>query len=93
MQACQLAVKERKFEFMRHRLPFLGHVVLAGGVSPDTTKVDAIAQPAAPADISQLRSLLGCCNFYEQLIRGYARIESPQTDLLGSHVPWEWGPS
>ena len=35
MQARQLAVKERKCEFMRHRLTFLGHVVLAGGVSPN----------------------------------------------------------
>ena len=34
MQARQLAVKERKCEFMRHRLTFLGHVVSAGGVSP-----------------------------------------------------------
>ena len=35
MQARQLAVKERKCEFMRQRLTFLGHVVSAGGVSPD----------------------------------------------------------
>ena len=93
MQARQLAVKERKCEFMRHRLTFLGHVVLVGGVSPDPTKVEAIAQLAAPADISQLRSFLGCCNFYEHFIRGYARITSPLTDLLGSHMPWEWGPT
>ena len=59
MQAHQLAVKERKCEFMRHRLTFLGHVVLAGGVSPDPTKVEAIAQLAAPADVSQLRSFFG----------------------------------
>ena len=93
MQARQLAVKERKCEFMRHRLTFLGHVVSAGGVSPDPTKVEAIAQLAAPADVSQLRSFLGCCNFYERFIRGYARIASPLTDLLGSRVPWEWGPT
>ena len=67
MQARQLAVKERKCEFMRHRLTFLGHVVSAGGVSPDPTKVEAIAQLVAPADVSQLRSFLGCCNFYERL--------------------------
>ena len=34
MQARQLAVKEWKCEFMRHRLTFLGHVVLAGGCLP-----------------------------------------------------------
>ena len=86
MQARQLAVKEQKCEFMRHRLTFLGHVVSAGGVSPDPTKVDAIAQLAAPADISQLHSFLGYCNFYERDIRGYARMAFPLTDLLGSRV-------
>ena len=87
MQARQLAVKERKCEFMCHRLTFLGHVASAGGVFPDPTKVDAIMQLAAPADISQLRSFLGCFNFYERFIHGYAHIASPLTDLLGSCVP------
>ena len=91
MQARQLAVKEQKCEFMRHRLTFLGHVVSAGGISPDPTKVEAIAQLAAPADVSQLHSFLGCCNFYKRFICGYARIASPLTDLLGSCVPWRWG--
>ena len=72
MQGSQLAVEEWKCEFKRHRLTFLGHVVSAGGVSPNPTKVDAIAQLAAHADISQLHSFLGCCNFYERFIRGFA---------------------
>ena len=88
MQARQLAVKEWKCEFMRHRLTFLGHVVSAGGVSPYPAKVEAIVQLAAPADISQPHSFLGCCNFYKRFIHGYACIASPLTDLLGSRVPW-----
>ena len=87
MQACQLAAKERKSECMCHRLAFLGHVVSAGGVSLDPAKVDAIVQLAAPIDVSQLRSFLGCCNFYERFIRDYACIASPLTDLLGTRVP------
>ena len=93
MQARQLAVKERKYEFMHHRLTLLGDVVSAVGVSPDPTKVEAIAQLAAPADVSQLRSFLGCCNFYKRFICGYACIASPLTNLLGSRVLWEWVPT
>ena len=88
MRQRQLAVKRKKCEFMRARLTFLGHVVSAGGVAPDPTKVEAIAKLAAPTDVSKLRSFLGCCNFYERFVSGYARLAAPLTDLLGDKVPW-----
>ena len=69
----------------------LGHVVQAGSVSPDPAKVEAIAKLAPPAEISQLRSFLGCCKFYERFIKHYAEIAAPLTDLLGSKVQWVWG--
>ena len=78
---------------MRHRFTFLGHVLSAGGVTPDPAKVEAITQLVTPADISQLRSFLGCCNFYERFVQCYTCIAAPLTDLLGLHVPWEWGPT
>ena len=87
----KLAVKHKKCEFMRDKLVYLGHVVQAGDVSPDPTKVEAIAKLAPPADVSQLRSFLGCCNFYERFVKQYAEIAAPLTDLLGFKVQWVWG--
>ena len=52
MRDRKLAVKRKKCEFMRDKLVYLGHVVQAGGVSPDPAKVETIAKLAAPADIS-----------------------------------------
>ena len=51
MRDRKLSVK-RKCEFMRDKLVYLGHVVQAGGVSPDPAKVEAIAKLAPPADVS-----------------------------------------
>ena len=65
MRDPKLAVKRKKCEFMRDKLVYLGHVVQAGGVSPDPAKVEAIMKLAPPVDVSQLRSFLRCCNFYE----------------------------
>ena len=48
----KLAVKRKKCDFMRDKLVYLGHVVQAGGVSPDPAKVEAIAKLAPPAEIS-----------------------------------------
>ena len=86
MRDCKLAVKRKKCEFMRDKLVYLGHVVQAGGVSSDPAKVETIVNLAPPADISQLRSFLGCCNFYERFFKHYAEIAAPLTDLLGSKV-------
>ena len=91
MRDRKLAVKRKKCEFMRDKLVYLGHVVQAGGVSPDPAKVEAIAKLAPPADVSQLRSFLGCCNFYECFVKHYVEIAAPLTDLLGSKVQWVWG--
>ena len=52
MHDCKLAVKHKKCEFMHDKLVYLGHVVQAGGMSPDPAKVEAIAKLAPPADIS-----------------------------------------
>ena len=91
MRDRKLAVKCKKCEFMRDKLVYLGHVVQAGGVSPDPAKVEAIAKLSPPADVSQLRSFLGCCNFYKRFVKHYAEIAAPLTDLLGSKVQWVWG--
>ena len=48
----KLAVKCRKCESMRDKLLYLGHVVQAGGVSPDPAKVEAIAKLAPLVYIS-----------------------------------------
>ena len=90
MRSRKLAVKRKKCEFMKHQLVYLGHVVKAGGVAPDPSKVAAIAQLPPPSDVSKLRSFLGCANFYERFVKGYARIAAPLTDLLGSGVVWTW---
>lgn len=91
MRDRKLAVKRAKCEFMRDKLVYLGHVVQAGGVSPDPAKVEAIAKLSPPVDVSQLRSFLGCCNFYERFIQHYAEIAAPLTDLLASKASWVWG--
>ena len=91
MRDHKLAVKRKKCEFIHDKFVYLGQVVQAGGVSPDPAKVEAIAKLAPPADVSQLHSFLGCCNFYERLVKHYVEIAAPLTDLLASKVQWVWG--
>ena len=66
----QLLSKGSKCQFFCDQMDFLGFVVSADGVSPQMSKVDAIRQLVAPSTVGELRSFLGCTNFFVSHIPG-----------------------
>jgi hypothetical protein len=60
----QLLAKGSKCQFFCDQMDFLGFVVSADGVSPQMSKVEAIRQLVAPSTVGELRSFLGCTNFF-----------------------------
>ena len=87
-----LYVKCPECDFLKSTLHFLCYVISPGGVTPDPSKVSAIHEIAAPANVLHLHSFLGCKNHYEWFVTQYTTICAPFTDLLGSHIEWCWGP-
>jgi hypothetical protein len=67
----QLLAKGSKCQFFCDQMDFLGFVVSADGVSPQMSKVEAIRQLVAPSTVGELRSFLGCTNFFASHIPGY----------------------
>ena len=65
-----LLVKGSKCQFFCDQMDFLGFVVSADGVSPQMSKVEAIRQLVAPSTVGELRSFLGCTNFFASHIPG-----------------------
>ena len=46
---------------------FLGHVVSPGGVSPDPSKTDVVAEWPIPTNKKEVQQFLGLANYYRQL--------------------------
>jgi hypothetical protein len=69
---------------------YLGHLVVPNGTAPQDVKVEAITKMVAPADVSELRALLGTYNYYRKFIKNFARKAAPLNRLLQNDVPWEW---
>ena len=69
---------------------FLGHVVLASGVSVDQEKVEAITGWERPKSIFEIRSFLGLTGYYRGFIEDFFRLASPMTKLTRKEVKFEW---
>jgi hypothetical protein len=78
----QLAAKMSKCVFGVSHVEYLGHVILAEGVSTDPEKISAIADWETPHVVTQLRSFLGLAGYYRHFIKHFGIICHPLHDLL-----------
>ena len=70
---------------------YIGHNVSEHGLSPHEAKVAAIRALPAPKDVSELRSILGFCNYYRCYVPNFSSIAAPMNELLKKDKPWDWG--
>jgi hypothetical protein len=78
----QFFLKPQKCSFAQTQIGYLGHIVMAGTVSPDPYKVKAIMEWPRPTSLKTLRGFLGLAGYYRKFVRNYASIASPLTSLL-----------
>ena len=87
-----LSLKPEKCHIGLSELKLLGYIINAQGYRSDPAKVAAISKMLAPKNVKEVRSLLGLCNYYRQMVPNYASITLPLTKLLHKEVPFIWGP-
>jgi len=77
-----LSLSAKKFEFFMTEIIFTGSKVGPDGVQPDATKLTAIVDWQQPPDLLNLSSFVGLAGYFRDLIKNYARIAQPLTDLI-----------
>jgi hypothetical protein len=85
----QLFAKLSKCEFNRASLPFLSHLVGQRGVGMQQGKVQALDDWPRLTTVTEVQSLLGLANYYRRLIRNFARISAPLSELTKKGVPFD----
>ena len=79
-----------KCEFAKEKAAFLGHLIGKDGIEADPSKVEAIGQMKAPADVSELRHFLGMVNQMGKNLPNLAQTSKPLRDLLSKESAWIW---
>jgi RNase H-like domain found in reverse transcriptase/Reverse transcriptase (RNA-dependent DNA polymerase) len=76
-----LSLSATKSKFFVTEATFAGGRVGPEGIKPDLAKLTAITDWKIPTDLQNMGSFLGLAGYFRSLIKGYASIAQPLTDL------------
>ena len=89
-QAIGLTLNKDKCRFGAPQVTYLGHIIIAEGISPDKEKVRAIAEMPPPEDKKGVERLLGVFNYVGKFIPDMSTIIHPIRELLKKEVQFTW---
>ena len=75
-------IKRSKCAFGVTTIDYLGHIISAGELRVDQTKISAMQLWLTPRSVKQLRGFLGLTGYYRHFVSNYSIIAAPLTDLL-----------
>jgi hypothetical protein len=86
----QLYAKFSKCEFWLTEVAFLGHVISAGGIAIDPSKVKDVLNWMPPTNALEIHSFLGLACYYRRFIKNFSKITKPMTRLLEKNKDFDW---
>ena len=86
----RLYAKFSNCEFWHTEVRFLGHVVLASGVSVDPEKVEVVMSWERPKLVFEISSFLGLARYYKRFIEEFSRLVAPMKKLTQKEIKFEW---
>ncbi|KAG8473465.1 hypothetical protein CXB51_035759 [Gossypium anomalum] len=68
--------------FGTSQIEYLGHVLYAGTISMDKSKIECISSWPVPSSMKELRRFLDLSGYYKRFIKDYRVMAKPLTELL-----------
>ena len=88
-----LKIKRSKCQFGKESVEFLGHIVSAKGIHPNSAKVQAIQNFPTPSSLSDVLAFIGMASYYSTYVRNFADIADPLHELTKGSRKFCWTPS
>lgn len=89
-EALNLKFNPQKCVFLSKECNFLGFIVSNQGIMIDKQKAESINEFPVPKDQQEIKSFLGCCNYYRRYIKNFAKRAYALTALLRKDTPFIW---
>ena len=87
------AVPPGRHEAKTIKVPYLGHVISAKGVSTDPAKIEAVQEWPVQLKVTDVRSFLGLASYYRRFIQNFAKIAVPLHRLTAKTTEkFKWSP-
>ena len=78
-----MKIKPKKCQFFDTSVLFLGHILLAKGISANPEKVEKVKTWPVPKNIKEVQSFLGLASYYRQFINKFAKKAQCLHKLVG----------
>ena len=78
-----LKIKPKKCQFFDTSVLFLGHILLAKGISVNPEKVEKVKTWPVPKNIKEVQSFLGLASYYRRFIDKFAKKARCLHELVG----------
>ena len=78
----QLKIKPKKSFFFQMEVSFLGHVLSAGGISPNPKKVDKVWDWPVPKTSKEVHSFISLASYYRRFIPNFTKWSKPLNALI-----------
>ena len=81
-----------KCSWAQPEVEYCGFILGSQGVRPQPQKLLAVRHWPPPKSVTEVRSFLGLCGFYQRFVVDYASVAAPLTDLMQKGKEWAWQP-
>ena len=85
-----LKLQPDKCEYLRPELEYLGHVITAEGVKPNSKKIEAVLNFKKPSNPTDVQAFLGLSGYYRKFIKNFSTRAKPLTELTKKNQPFYW---
>ncbi|KAF0043714.1 hypothetical protein F2P81_005051 [Scophthalmus maximus] len=88
-----LRLNFRKCHIRQSEVPYVGHLLTAGGLKPDPAKVETVRCMTPPTDKKGVRRFLGFVTYLSKFIPNLSEEDAPLHQLIKSNVEFSWQPA
>ena len=80
-----------KCDFMKSEIKYLGRIVSAEGVKPNSKAVAKLRDWDVPRNKIEMQSFLGFASYYRKFIPWHAKLVAPLHAITGTNATFKWG--